>query len=56
VPWLPPKNHEAAYFVNQIVLGEESDDLDSHDGTKSMSHFELYLKSMDEIGADTKPM
>jgi uncharacterized UPF0160 family protein len=37
-------------------LGEESDDLDSHDSKKALSHFELYLQSMDEIGADIKPI
>lgn len=50
VPWLPSGNPESRYLINEIVTGEESD-VDEH-GTR-MSHFELYLKSMRQIGADT---
>jgi hypothetical protein len=49
VPWMP--NHPAPYarFINEIVLGEETDE-DSNGSY--ISHFELYLKAMEEVGAD----
>ncbi len=49
-PWLPPPHAKLARMVNEIVLGEESDVLP--DGGVA-SHFELYLTSMEETGADT---
>lgn len=52
-PWLPPADPVAARMINEIVLGEESD-LDP-DGAPS-SHFDLYIQSMKEAGADTGPI
>lgn len=52
-PWLPTPDPEARRLVNEIVLDEESDELP--DGG-SASHFELYLDSMQQAGADTKPV
>ena len=49
-PWTPVENTEAARFINEIVLEEETDEIKEHHIT---SHFELYLESMKEIGADT---
>ena len=50
-PWLPLKDTFSARFVNEIVLAEETDEV--RPGCY-MSHFELYLQAMEEVGADTK--
>lgn len=53
VPWMPYPNPEYTRFVNEIVLGEESDE-DGQGGY--ISHFELYLQAMEEAGADQGPI
>jgi Protein of unknown function (DUF3050) len=50
LPWIPPASARIARFTNEVVLGEESDL--SLNG-KPITHFELYLRAMDEVGADT---
>ena len=50
VPWTPNSNNFSGKLVNEIVLAEESD-VDLNDNPKS--HFELYLESMELIGANT---
>jgi hypothetical protein len=51
LPWRPsPYPAEMVRLINQIVVGEESD-LDQNGNPTS--HFELYLKAMEEIGAST---
>lgn len=51
LPWLPPANNGAANLINSIVWGEETDKTPVKGQTAS--HFELYLKAMEEIQADT---
>ena len=50
IPWLPPVNSHHCRLVNEIVLAEESDE-DGRGGYAS--HFDLYLSSMKQCGADT---
>ncbi|MDB4655982.1 DUF3050 domain-containing protein [Flavobacteriales bacterium] len=53
MPWTPPKNANIARFINEIVLAEESDVMPSG---QPISHFEMYLMAMEEVGADTTPI
>src|ERR1700722_10255309 len=50
LPWLPPRDRRAAQLINQIVLGEETDIGPSGE---PVSHLELYLGAMQEVGANT---
>lgn len=50
VPWVPPTDSPVARFVNEIVLGKESDE-DGHGGYGS--HFDLYHRAMTRFGAET---
>jgi len=53
VPWLIPTDTEACRLVNEIVLGEESDE----DGSGGhASHFKLYLEAMTACGANIQPV
>ena len=52
VPWLPPPDLLAARMINEIVLAEETDEVRPE---FYISHFDLYIKAMEEIGANTRP-
>lgn len=53
VPWIPKGNANTRFMINKIVLEEESG-ID-HEGNRS-SHFELYLKAMEQAGCDRRPV
>jgi hypothetical protein len=53
--WIPTRGtrSDIARMINEIVLCEETD---IAPGGGSVSHFDLYLQSMLEVGADIKPI
>lgn len=53
VPWMPEGSANTRYLINEIVIGEESD---VDENGLRMSHFELYLAAMQQMGADTPPL
>ena len=53
LPWVPSTMPSAGRLINEIVWGEETDI--NKDGVP-MSHFEMYLESMDQVGASTSAM
>ncbi len=48
-PWTPTKLPESRRFINEIVLGEESDEYEG----RFLSHFEIYKMAMEQSGAST---
>jgi len=61
VPWMPTSDAtvtSAQRFINEIVLGEETDDglPDAKGNATFVSHFDLYVGAMEEVGADTAPV
>jgi hypothetical protein len=52
-PWLPRGMSDHARFILEIVLSEESDEAL---GSGYISHFELYLSAISEVGADRGPI
>jgi hypothetical protein len=52
VPWIPSPFPDSRRLINEIVLGEESDEYQG----AYLSHFELYLVAMQNAGADTGPV
>jgi len=57
-PWRPRGLPSVRYFINQLVLEEESDQglPDAQGNPTYASHFELYCAAMREIGADPAPI
>lgn len=53
VPWVPAGNPTTRRLINEIVLEEETD---VDPAGNPASHFELYLRSMQECGADPQPV
>jgi hypothetical protein len=53
LPWLPPEDTVSARLINEINLAEESDEVRTG---LYMSHFELYLRAMEELGANREPI
>jgi Protein of unknown function (DUF3050) len=53
LPWWPAGHAEHGRFVLEIVLAEETDE---DIGGGYVSHFELYRRAMDELGADADPI
>lgn len=51
LPWRPVENASIARFINEIVLGEETD-IDQNGDAKS--HYELYVDAMKSIGASSE--
>jgi Protein of unknown function (DUF3050) len=51
LPWMPPKDREGARLINEISLAEESD---IGPDCSLISHLELSIAAMKEVGADTK--
>ena len=53
LPWVPFGSPATRRLINEIVWGEESD-VDQFN--QPTSHFELYIKAMEEVGANTAPI
>ena len=54
VPWVPVGDAAVRRFINELALEEESDE--TNVPGEHASHYELYLRAMEEIGADTRPV
>jgi len=57
-PWTPVGDPAVRYFINSLVMEEESDEApaDAAGNPQYRSHFELYCEAMAEVGGDPRPM
>jgi len=53
-PWFPPKDALSANLIGSILAEEEGDLIE--DGAHYQSHYEIYLRAMENLGADTSPI
>jgi hypothetical protein len=51
-PWTPGADPTVQRFINELVLEEETDEAGPDHPGEFVSHFQLYLGAMQEIGAD----
>jgi len=51
LPWIPVGSANTRFLINEIVAGEDSD---VDELGNRISHFELYLQAMQQMGASTK--
>jgi hypothetical protein len=52
-PWVPVGHANTRYLINEIVTGEESD---VDEQGRRCSHYELYCRAMEQLGASTSEM
>ena len=56
-PWFPSEDGNICRLINEIVLAEESDTtLSSNHKHSFISHYEMYVQAMEEVGANTAPI
>jgi hypothetical protein len=53
-PWTPAADPSIQRFINELVLEEETDEAGPTRPGEFVSHFQLYLGAMREIGADAE--
>jgi hypothetical protein len=51
LPWMPVGSANTRFLINEIVAGEESD---VDEAGIRISHFELYIQAMQQMGASTQ--
>lgn len=54
LPWRPTKDPRMRHFITEIVAEEECDE--AEDGVTHLSHLELYIRGMEQAGANTNPI
>lgn len=52
--WTPPKYPELGAYIYEVLLTEETDK--GYNANSNASHFQTFLKAMQESGVDTRPI